>query len=99
MSSPSALMYAGSMMGTGAAIEERRPGFRPKFIVFWNDDGDSGWWSETMADASILERIDTTGVATLEIAGGVTPKAAGFDLGDTIMNQATMVMHFMAFGA
>jgi len=99
MSSPSALIYAGSLMGTGTAIQERRLGFRPKFVKIWNDDGDSGWWSDTLPNASIFERIDTTGVGTLEATGGITPKAAGFDLGDTIMNQATKVIHFIAFGS
>ena len=102
MASGSAKIRYGSFIGTGADIEIKDPGFRPRSVEIQNIGGgpDEGKWLEGMEDASILKRV-AAGTLTL-VAGsttnGITPLADGFKLGaDADLNVDGELVRWVAF--
>lgn len=92
--------FYGSVVGTGADLDVRTVGFRPKEVQYYNVDGlATGLWTETLADGLALKAI-TAGTISMTSAGdGVTPLSDGFTLGaDSDLNVSTEVIHFVARG-
>jgi hypothetical protein len=87
----------GSFNGTGAQLDIRTVGFRPKSVKLVNQTGlATAEWQEGMADASMAKRV-TAGTMTFPTANGITPLADGFRLGaDADMNVAAELVHYEA---
>jgi len=72
----------GAVIGTGADIEVRRVGFRPRRVALLNTTGAvTAEWQDSMPDASAVKRI-TAGDATYLTSKGITPLSDGFKIGD-----------------
>jgi hypothetical protein len=87
----------GSFSGTGAQLDIRTIGFRPKAVKLINQTGlATAEWHEGMPDASMSKRV-TAGTMTFPVANGITPLSDGFRLGaDADMNVAAEVVHYEA---
>jgi len=83
----------GSVVGTGADLDVKTVGFRPKSVKVVNKaSADEGYWHEHMADDSALKRL-AAGTGSIITTNGITPLAAGFRLGaDTDLNVAGEVV-------
>ncbi len=97
MASGAAKAIYGAVVGTGADLDVRSVGFRPRHVELVNMvSGDELKWSETMGDAAGLKR-QAAGTAVVLSSLGVTPLSDGFRLGtDTDMNAAGETVHFVA---
>jgi len=97
MASGAAKVVRGSFLGTGALLEVRSVGFRPRSVKLLNTDGlATAEWLEGMADASMVKRV-TAGTMTAPTTGGVTPLSDGFSIGaDADMNAADERVYFEA---
>ena len=97
MASGAAKVVYGGALGTGADLDIRSVGFRPRSVEILNmDSGDQLTWFEPMPDAGGLKR-QTAGTAVVLTTTGVTPLADGFRLGaDADVNVAGETVHFKA---
>ena len=96
MSSGVQRTVCGSFTGTGAELDVRTVGFRPRRVELFNEDGLAKLeWTESMADAAGVKQV-TAGTMSVATAG-VTPLADGFKLGaDGDMNVSGEKVHFVA---
>lgn len=87
MSSGAARHVRGSFYGTGASIDVKEVGFRPRSVTLWQVEASTkamGYWNSEMADASLAKVV---AAADFETTNGLTPLADGFTLGaDTDIN-------------
>lgn len=82
MASGASKIISGAFIGTGAAINVRTVGFRPKKVEILNVGGVAkAEWVKGMADASAMKQV-TAGTISVITSGGVTPLSDGFTLGD-----------------
>jgi hypothetical protein len=97
MASGMSKVVRGSFLGTGAAINIRSVGFRPRSVHIWNLSGlATGVWLEGMADASAFKEV-TAGTKSLVTSDGITPLSDGFTLGaDTDLNVSGELVRFEA---
>jgi len=99
MASGVSRVMAGAVLGTGADLDVKTVGFRPKKVELYNETGlVSAVWTSSMADGLALKRV-TAGTASMTGAGvGVTPLADGFRLGaDADLNVADEKVHWVAY--
>lgn len=91
-------VHHGSFIGTGADLEIKTVGFRPKRVEIINQTGlVTAVWTETMADDSMAKRV-TAGDMTFVTTNGITPLSAGFAIGaDADVNVADERCHWSAF--
>jgi len=95
MSSPSILTARGTVIGTGAALNVRTVGFRPRRVTL-HSVGDEMFWEEGMADASAYKRV-AGGTGTLATSNGITPLSDGFTIGaDADVNGSGDVIRWEA---
>jgi len=96
MSSGVQITKNGAVTGTGANLDVRTVGFRPRRVELYNVTGlVSAVWTDSMADAAGLKRV-TAGDATVMTAG-VTPLSDGFRIGtDADVNAVGEVVHWVA---
>ncbi len=97
-------IVSGVEAGTGAKIEVKRPGVRPKVILLFSNDlasnGAFGIWWEGMPDGWYLKfpgehDNDNVRLVTTE---GITQKSYGFDIGtDGAININTKDIYWVAF--
>ena len=89
MASGAAKRAYGASLGTGANIDAKSVGFRPRSVRLTNmTSGDELHWTEGMVDGGGLKRV-AAGTATILTTLGITPLADGFRLGtDADMNVA-----------
>lgn len=97
MASGAAKVIRGSFLGTGADIDIRSVGFRPRSVKLWNIDGiATAVWLDGMADASAFKEI-TAGTKSVITTLGITPLSDGFRLGaDTDLNVSGELVRFEA---
>lgn len=96
MGSPAGNVVTGSCVGTGADMNIRTVGFRPKRVVL-NVGGLDAAWQKTMADDSMYKRL-ANGTGSLVTTNGITPLSDGFSLGaDTDINAAGAIIHYTVF--
>lgn len=97
MSSGAIKKATGSFIGTGAQLDVKTVGFRPKHVVLLNKTGLARLeWTDTMADAAGIKTV-TDGTISAISTGGITPLASGFRLGaDTDINVSAEEVHFIA---
>lgn len=91
----------GSFTGTGAQLDVKGLGFRPKSVKLYNVTGNcSAVWTESMADASMQKLVDSGSGTTdysFPTTNGITPLSDGFRLGaDTDLNVASEIVHWEA---
>jgi hypothetical protein len=99
MSSGVSRVMAGSVNGTGADLDVRTVGFRPRKVELFNEDGlVKAEWTETMADGLAMKAV-TAGTISMTGAGtGVTPLSDGFRIGaDADLNAADEKIHWVAY--
>lgn len=99
MSSGVARMMTGAVPGTGADLDVKTVGFRPKRVQLLNEDGlAKAEWTSSMADGLAMKQV-TAGTLSMTSAGdGVTPLADGFRLGaDSDLNVADELVHWVAY--
>lgn len=89
MASGTSRVMRGAFVGTGATLDVRTVGFRPRSVHLINmASADEMHWHHYMADAAALKRV-TAGTGSILTTLGITPLAAGFRLGaDTDLNVA-----------
>jgi len=99
MSSGNHRTFYGAVTGTGAALDVRTVGFRPKEVELLNTDGLATLkWTDSMKDDEGLKEI-TTGTKSFLASNGVIPLSDGFTMGaDADLNAAGEVVHFVARG-
>lgn len=97
MSSGTTKVIRGSLIGTGAAIDVKTVGFRPRSVHVINvSSGDEAKWTHTLADAAAFKRV-AAGTGALITSDGITPIAEGFTLGaDTDLNVSGEIVHWEA---
>jgi hypothetical protein len=97
MSSGARLVHRGSFLGTGANIDIKVPGFRPKHVTVLNQGGLVKLeWYDTMGDGAGLKTI-TDGTISALTTTGITQLADGFRVGaDTDVNVAGELCHYEA---
>lgn len=90
--------FVGSVTGTGAALDVKKVGFRPRNVRVVNVAAGGlcyGEWIEGMADASVVKTL-TDGTISVPVTLGITPLADGFTLGaDTDLNVLGEVVRFV----
>lgn len=86
---------SGAVNSTGSAIEVIC-GFKPRSVKLFLSGGDSGFWNDSMADASAHKVASGSG--SLVTSNGITPTEKGFTLGtDSHLNpSSTEVVYFEA---
>lgn len=86
--------YQGTFHGTGAPIDIRHLGWRPREIELVNvDGGTSAKWFDSMPNAAMTKTV--AGVQSYVVANGITPLADGFRLGaDADLNVDNELVHF-----
>lgn len=96
MSSGVQLSKNGAVTGTGANLDVRTVGFRPRRVEIVNLDGlVTAFWADTMADATGIKRV-TAGTMSAMTAG-ITPLSDGFRIGtDADLNASGEVLHWVA---
>lgn len=96
MASGGASVRTGAFRGTGAALNVRTVGFRPRYVRVVNiTSRDEIEWFEGMADAAGVKRV-AAGTGTLLTSKGITPLADGFTIGDdTDLNVAGEICHYV----
>lgn len=96
MSSGVQLSKNGAVLGTGANLDVRTVGFRPRRVELFNEGGlVTAIWTDSMADAAGIKRV-TAGDATV-MSAGVTPLSDGFRIGtDADVNAAGELIHWVA---
>lgn len=96
MSSGVQLSKNGAFYGTGANIDVRTVGFRPRRVELYNEDGlCSAVWTDDMANAAGLKQITAGTMSKMTL--GVTPLSDGFRLGaDTDLNVAGEKVYWVA---
>jgi hypothetical protein len=79
----------GAVTGTGADLDIKTVGFRPRSVHLINtDSADEMTWHHLMADGYGLKRV-AAGTGSVVTTAGITPLAAGFRLGaDADLNVA-----------
>jgi hypothetical protein len=89
MASGGTRIMTGSVLGTGADLNVRTVGFRPKTVELINKDShDKLKWTDVMADASGHKQI-AAGTSSFITSLGITPLSDGFRIGaDTDLNVA-----------
>lgn len=91
----------GAALGTGAALNIRTVGFRPRLVRVVNVASGGlcrAEWFEGMADASAVKTVnhDTTQTSVIT-SNGITPLSDGFTLGaDTDLNVSGEQFHWEA---
>lgn len=89
----------GSFKGTGAVLNVRTVGFRPRYVLVVNVSADNakGEWFDGMADDSAVKHI-TDGTISVITSDGITPLSDGFSLGaDADLNVDGELVRFAAF--
>lgn len=96
MSSGVQVSKNGAVKGTGANLDVRTVGFRPRRVELVNETGlVTAYWADTMADATGMKRV-TAGDMTMMVAG-ITPLSDGFRIGtDADLNVAGELVHWAA---
>jgi len=97
MSSGVRRVYRGAFEGTGADLDVKTVGFRPKHVTLLNVTGlVRAEWNESMADDTAVKTV-TDGTISVISSNGITPLANGFSVGaDTDINVSAEVVHFEA---
>lgn len=97
MSSGVRKAYRGTFTGTGASLDIKVVGFRPKSVRLFNQSALAGGeWIETMADGAMVKEV-TAGDKTFITTQGITPRADGFNVGtDAVANGSGNLIHYIA---
>lgn len=101
MSSGVQVSKNGAVVGTGAAIDVRTVGFRPRRVELYNKAGLCyAVWLDTFSDGHMVKTVDS-GAGTTDVAdvtsNGITPLSDGFRIGtDADLNAAGEVIHWVA---
>ena len=90
-------IITGAVVGTGAALDVKTVGFRPRKVTLLNETGlAKGEWTNSMADGEMLKTI-TAGTMSKVTTNGVTPLSNGFTIGaDADVNAADELIHYVA---
>ena len=91
-------VMTGSFVGTGASLNVRTVGFRPRAVKLINvTSNDSLEWHNTMSDAAGYKCV-AAGTRAMISTKGITPLSNGFTLGaDTDMNVAAEQVSWVAY--
>lgn len=100
MSSATSRMMTGAVKGTGASLDVKVVGFRPRRVELVNVAAGglvTGKWQKEMADASMVKQA-AAGTTTLITTLGITPLSQGFTVGaDTDMNVSGEQINWTAW--
>jgi hypothetical protein len=93
MSSGNNRIQSGKVVGTGALLDVKGMGFKPRYVRLFNTNGLELTWAEGMADAAGQKRI-ANGTGSFISANGITPLADGFRIGTDAVNTAAIAIHW-----
>lgn len=98
MASGVARVMSGAVLGTGADLDVKTVGFRPKKVELFNEDGlAKAVWTSSMADGLAMKQVTAGTLSMTAASEGVTPLADGFRLGaDADLNVADEKVHWVA---
>jgi hypothetical protein len=96
MSSGVQLTKNGAITGTGANLDVRTVGFRPRRVELINLTGlVTAEWVDTMADGTGIKRVTAGDMTAMTV--GITPLSDGFRIGtDADVNGAGEQIHWVA---
>ncbi len=97
MASGAAKVAYGASLGTGANLDVRTVGFRPRSVEIINvDSADQLKWVEGMADGGGLKTL-AAGASSVLTSAAITPLSDGFRVGtDSDINVAGETMRWVA---
>ena len=98
MSSGVQLSKNGAVTGTGANLDVRTVGFRPRRVQLLNLGGlVTADWTDSMTEGRGLKRVTAGDMTQIAAGAGVTPLSDGFRIGtDADLNVAGEVIHWVA---
>jgi len=98
MSSGVQISKTGVYKGTGAAMDVRSVGFRPRRVeLFAETRLVNALWTDTMTEGRGLKRVTGGTMSLIVVGGGVTPLSDGFRIGtDADLNALDGVVHWIA---
>jgi hypothetical protein len=87
---------SGSAVGTGANLDVKSVGFRPRKVQLWNvASGDRMTWVESMPSGYGFKEV-AAGAGSYVTTGGISPLVDGFRLGtdsDMNVNGESLIWH------
>jgi hypothetical protein len=98
MSSGFQLRKHGAVIGTGANLDVRVVGFRPRSVDLFNETGlVIAHWTETMTQGRGIKQITAGTMSQIAAGLGITPLSDGFRIGaDTDVNVDGEKIHWVA---
>lgn len=98
MSSGTQIRKHGAIKGTGANLDVRTVGFRPRSVDLYNETGlVIAHWTETMTQGRGMKQITAGTMSVIGAGLGITPLSDGFRIGaDTDVNVAGELIHWVA---
>lgn len=98
MSSGVQLSKNGAVTGTGANLDVRTIGFRPRRVELINLSGlVTAEWTDTMTEGRGIKRVTAGDMTQIAALAGITPLSDGFRIGaDADVNVSGEVIHWVA---
>lgn len=98
MSSGTQIIKNGAVTGTGASLDVRTVGFRPRRVTLINLTGlVTAEWTDSMTEGRGIKRVTAGDMTQIAAAAGITPLSDGFRLGtDADVNVSGEVIHWIA---
>lgn len=98
MSSGVQLSKNGAVIGTGADLDVRTVGYKPRRVRLINEDGLCiGEWNDTMTEGRGFKQVTAGTMSAFAAGEGITPLSDGFRIGaDTDMNVSGEKIHWEA---
>jgi len=98
MSSGVQLSKNGAVLGTGADLDVRTVGYKPRRVRLINEDGLAiAEWNDTMTEGRGFKQITAGTFSQMAAGEGITPLSDGFRLGvDADMNVSGEKIHWEA---
>ena len=96
MASGAPKVQRGSFVGTGASIDVRTVGFRPRSVRLYNISGlATAVWLDGMVDATCLKEVTAGTKSMVSSPNGITPLSDGFRLGaDGDLNVSSELVRY-----
>ena len=98
MSSGTQIIKNGAIRGTGAQLDVRTVGFRPRRVELINENGlVHAIWTDTMVEGRGFKTVTGGTLSALAAGEGITPLSNGFRIGaDTDLNVDGELIHWTA---
>lgn len=98
MSSGVQLSKNGAVYGTGANLDVKTIGYKPRRVELVNETGlVTAIWTDTMTEGRGFKRVTAGTMSQMAAGEGITPLSNGFRIGvDADVNVADELIHWVA---